>query len=176
MGHLFFLINLPSQHRTIVYDMDEKLWHEWTSWTAGREHEVFLYNHATDINTGAVFLLSSIHGDIYKLDPSYYQDETDPITVEIRTNKYDMDTYNRKFGSAVRLVGDRYSTSNIVNLSWTDDDYQTYPVTAPIDLNDDYPAYQRLGSFRRRAWKLKHALNLPLRLESLELVYDEGST
>jgi len=176
MGHLFFLINLPTQHRTLVYDMDEKLWHEWTSWSSGREHEVFLYNHVTDINTGSVYLLSSVHGDIYKLDPSTYQDETDPITVEIRTNKYDMDTYNRKFGSIVRVVGDRYSTSNAIDLSWTDDDYQTYPVIASIDLNDDYPAYQRLGSFRRRAWKIKHALNKPLRLEALELVYDEGTT
>jgi len=123
MGHLFFLINLPSQHRTIVYDMDEKLWHEWSSWTAGREHEVFLYNHIADMNTGYVYLLSSVHGDIYKLDPTYYLDEDDPITVEIRTNKYDMDTYNRKFGSSVRLVVDRYSTSHIVNLSGTDDDY-----------------------------------------------------
>jgi hypothetical protein len=30
-GHLFFLINLPSQDRTLVYDFDEKLWHEWAS-------------------------------------------------------------------------------------------------------------------------------------------------
>lgn len=176
MGHLLFLINLPSQHRTIVYDMDEKLWHEWSSWTSTREKEVFLYNHAADMGTGAIHLLSSVTGDIYELNPAYYQDENDPIVVEITTNKYDMDTYNRKFGSAVRIVGDSYSTTNTVDLSWTDDDYQTFPVTATIDLSDGYPAYQRLGSFRRRAWRIRHTGNAPLRLEALELVYDEGST
>ena len=176
MGHLFFLINLPSQHRTIVYDMDEKMWHEWTSWTETREHEVFLYNHVADAGDGYVYLLSSVTGDIYKLLPNVYQDENDPITVEIRTNKYDMDTYNRKFGSVVRLVGDRYSTTNNVSLSWTDNDYQSYSTPVDIDLSDDYPAFQRLGSFRRRAWKLKHTANQPLRLESLELVYDEGTS
>lgn len=32
MGHIFFLINLPNMDRTIVYDLDEKLWHEWSSY------------------------------------------------------------------------------------------------------------------------------------------------
>jgi hypothetical protein len=176
MGHLFFLINLPFQHRTLVYDLDEKLWHEWSSWTEAREQEVFLYNHVADSNDGYVYLLSSITGDIYKLLPNVYQDENDPIIVEIRTNKYDMDTYNRKFGSVVRIVGDRYSTTNNVSLSWTDSDYQSYSTPVDIDMSDDYPAFQRLGSFRRRAWKLKHIANQPLRLESLELIYDEGTS
>lgn len=176
MGHLFFLINLPSQHRTLVYDMDEKMWHEWSSWTVGREHEVFLYNHVADKGDGAPYLLSSVTGDIYRLDPNAYQDETDQITVEIVTNKYDMDTYNRKFGSVARLVGDSYSTQNLIGLSWTNDDYQTWSTEASVDLSDGYPAFQRLGSFRRRAWKIRHASNMPLRLESLEVVYDEGTT
>ena len=174
-GHLFFLINLPTQHRTLVYDMDEKLWHEWSSWTAALEHEVFLYNHVADKGDGAAYLLSSVHGDIYRLDPNAYLDEADPITVEIITNKYDMDTYNRKFGSVVRLVGDSYSTSNVVTLSWTNDDYQTWSTGVPIEMSDSYPAFQRLGQFRRRAWKLKHTANQPLRLESLELIYEEGT-
>ena len=121
-------------------------------------------------------MLSSVTGDIYRLDPNAYQDETDQITVEIVTNKYDMDTYNRKFGSVARLVGDSYSTQNLIGLSWTNDDYQTWSTEASVDLSDGYPAFQRLGSFRRRAWKIRHASNMPLRLESLEVVYDEGTT
>jgi len=176
MGHLFFLINLPNQHRTLVYDMDEKLWHEWSSWTVGREQEVFLYNHVADNGTGKAYLLSSVTGDIYYLDPAKYQDENDNIVVEIRTNKYDMDTYNRKFGHVARIVGDRYSTSNPVTLTWTNDDYQTWSNDKTVDLNDDYPAFQRLGHFRRRAWKIKHTGNAPLRLEALEVVYEDGTS
>jgi len=156
--------------------MDEKMWHEWSSWTETLEHEVFLYNHVADKGDGAAYLLSSVHGDIYRLDPNAYSDELDPITVEIVTNKYDMDTYNRKFGSVVRLVGDSYTTTNLVGLSWTNDDYQTWSTEVNINMSDGYPAFQRLGSFRRRAWKLRHNSNQPLRLESLELVYDEGTS
>ena len=152
------------------------MWHEWSSWTEALEHEVFLYNHVADKGDGAAYLLSSVHGDIYRLDPSIYRDELDPITVEIVTNKYDMDTYNRKFCSIARLVGDSYSTQNLVGLSWTNDDYQTWSTEVPIDMSDGYPAFQRLGSFRRRAWRIRHNTNMPLRLESLEVVYDEGTS
>lgn len=173
-GHLFFLINLKTTNRTLVYDFDEKLWHEWSSWSAINEHNVFNYDYAADNHSGKIYLLSATTGDIYYLNPDKYQDETDPITVEIRTNKYDMDTYNRKFVSSIRIVGDRYATNNSVKLAWSDDDYQTWSNEKDIELTDNFPAFQRGGSFRRRAFRIKHALNYPLRLESLEVVYDEG--
>lgn len=176
MGHLFFLVNLKTLNRTLVYDFDEKLWHEWSSWSGSSDHNVFNYDYAADNHSGKVFLLSASTGDIYFLNTGKYQDETDPITVEIRTIKYDMDTYNRKFVTNMRIVGDRYATSNAVKLSWSDDDYQTWSNEKDITLTDDFPAFQRGGSFRRRAFKIKHALNYPLRLESLEVLYKEGTS
>lgn len=175
-GHLFYLVNLKTINRTLVYDFDEKLWHEWSSWSNSSDHNVFNYDYAADNHSGKIFLLSSTNGDIYYLNVSKYQDESNPITVEIRTQKYDMDSYNRKFIDKVRIVGDRYSTSNVVKLSWSDDDYQTWSNEKDITLTDDYPAFARCGSFRRRSFKIKHALNYPLRLESLELVYREGTS
>jgi len=97
------------------------------------------------------------------------------IFSEITTNKYDMDTYNRKFMSIARLVGDRAIDNSII-MQWSDDDYQTWSNEKTISLADDYPAFQRLGQFRRRAFRFKHKLNKPLRLESLEVVYTEGDT
>jgi len=185
MGHLFFLINLPKNNRTIVYDTDEKLWHEWSSFRLGAtphdtdaEHHIFDYNHVADAGLGYAYMLSSVTGDIYKVDPNYYKDENDPIQVLIRTNKYDMDTYNRKFPSSARVVGDRYTKeqNNYVFLSWSDDDYETWSNEKVIELTDDFPAFQRLGSFRRRAWRITHDLPLPLRLESLEVIYEEGTS
>ena len=43
-------------------------------------------------------------------------------------------------------------------------------------MNDDFPAFQRLGSFRRRAFRFFHNSDAPLRLESVEVEYQEGAT
>jgi len=175
MGHLFFLINLPSQHRTIVYDMDEKLWHEWSSNSNG-VHTSFACDFLADAHIGAAYVLHNSNGCVYKVDPTKYTDDGTTILVDVTTNKYDMDTYNRKFMRAVRPVGDRYSVGNTLNLRWSDDDYVTWSNTKTIELSDDFPNWSRLGSFRRRAFNMKHALNYPLRLESLEVSFYEGDS
>lgn len=174
-GHLLYIINLKSTGRTLVYDMDEKLWHEWSSNTAG-SHGVFQYDYMADNTTGAAYLLHNSNGSIYRLDPLVYNDYGTSILCELVTNRYDMDTYNRKFMHSVKIVGDRYSTANSVNLQFSDNDYQTWSNVKTIDLTDDFPAFQRLGQYRRRAFKITHTLDQPLRLESLECVYTEGNT
>lgn len=174
-GHLFYVMNLPGSNRTLVYDSDEKLWHEWSSYDTG-SHSVFKCSAVADNGTGSAYLLHSSNGILYKLDTSNYRDDTDPILVELVTNKYDMDTYNRKFQSSLKIIGDRYETSNIVNMQFSDNDYESWSNLKPIDLNDDFPAFHRLGSFRRRAYKFTHALNQPLRLESIEVVFTEGNS
>lgn len=174
-GHVFYVINLPTLGRSLIYDPDEKLWHEWSSNNSGN-HAVFAYNFATDNSTGASYLLHSTNGKLCKVDVDNTQDESTNILVELVTNKYDMDTYHQKFLHSVKLVGDRYETTNDVLLYWTNDDYQTWSNPKTIGMSDDFPAFHRLGSFRRRAFKLTHATNQPLRLESLECEYTKGDT
>lgn len=174
-GHLFYVINLKTINRTLVYDVDEKLWHEWSSNFDGN-HTVFECDYMADNSTGMVYLLHKSNGNVYTLDPSVYTDNGNDILCELVTNRYDMDTYHRKFMCSAKIVGDRYSSSNSVILSWTNDDYETWSNPKTITLTDDFPAFQRLGVFRRRAFKITHNLNQPLRLESLEVEYNEGST
>jgi len=175
MGHLFYLVNLPTLQRTLVYDTVEKLWHEWSSNNAG-SHTSFMCSYMCDAHTGAAYLLHNTNGTIYRLDPTVYADAGTNILVEIITNKYDMDTYKRKFLSNIRPVGDRYTVGNTIDIRWSDDDYQTWSNVHTLGLSDDFPNMTRLGSFRRRAFDLKHALNYPLRLESLEVTYYEGDS
>ncbi len=172
-GHMFYVINLKSQNRTLVYDTDEKLWHEWSSNNAG-SHQVFQCDFMADNSTGASYLLHSSNGTLYKLDPTAYTDDSVSILVELVTNRYDMDTYKRKFMSSVKVVGDLYSTTNNITLQWSDDDYQNWSGLKTISLSDTYPAFHRLGNFRRRAFKLTHSANMPLRLESLDVTYVKG--
>ena len=173
MGHLFYVLNLPTLGRTLVYDLDEKLWHEWSSNNAG-SHTVFDCNHMCDNNSGSAYLLHNANGCLYKLDTTSYQDDGVAILVDLTTNRYDMDTIKRKFMSNFRIVADRYVTGNSVDVRWSDDDYQSWSGTKTISLTDDFPNFARGGAFRRRAFNLRNALNYGLRLESLEVSYYEG--
>jgi hypothetical protein len=86
----------------------------------------------------------------------------------------DFDSHNRKFVSNLKVIGDRYDTQNALGVSWSDDDYQTWSTNHVVDLTDDFPYLGRLGAFRRRAWRVTHTHNMPLRVESLELLLDLG--
>lgn len=173
MGHLFFIMHLHDLNRTLVYDTDEKLWHEWST-NNGGSHVKFEYSNMVDSGIGKVTMLNNGTGQAVYLDPTSYSDLGEAIPVEIVTNKYDMDTLNRKFMSCVYIVGDRYASGNSINISYTDDDYLNWSTPYTIDLTDDYPVTTPMGCFRRRAFKLQHSLICPLRLESLEVVYTEG--
>lgn len=174
-GHLFYVINLKTTGRTLVYDSDEKLWHEWASSTAGI-NGIFQYDFMADNSTGSAYLLHTSNGTLYKLDTTCYTDGIEPIIVSLTTNRYDMDTYHRKFMASCKVVGDRYSGNNSIGLQWTNDDYQSWSNIKTISLTDDFPAFQRMGVFRRRAFRLTHSDNNALRLESLEVEYTEGTT
>jgi len=185
MGHLFFVFTLPQQDRTLVYDVDEQLWHEWASvlnhpdnvipiGTTPIYHHAFDYTYAADAGVGKIFLLSATTGDIYVLDPDVYLDEASTIVVELRTDKLDFDIYKRKFVSNLKVIGDRYETENRISLSWSDDDYKTWSTEHIVELTDDFPYLGRLGAFRRRAWRVIHVDPQPLRLAGLELLIAAG--
>jgi len=129
-----------------------------------------------DPGLGYGIVLHNANGNIYKVDVTVHLDNATPIICDIITNKYDMDSYHRKFMHSLKLVGDSYSPDNYVYFYWTDDDYQTWSNQKVINMNDDYPAFQRLGSFRRRAFRFYHTENRPLRLESVEVEFTEGET
>lgn len=173
-GHQFFVINCKGLDRTFVYDLDEKLWHEWSSNDSGN-HVAFNCNHHTDIQTGTSYLQDISDGNVYTFDPEHYIDDDDGvILVDVTTAKYDMDTLNYKFMSYCAPISDLYSNDNSIDMKWTDNDYQTWSGTVTIELNEVLPKQTQLGSFRRRAFNIKHASDNPLRLESLEVVYTEG--
>ena len=130
----------------------------------------------SDKESGSAYLYHTSNGNIMKVDTTTYQDDSTTICTEFVTNKYDMDTYKRKFLANLRLVGDSYSSSNPISIRWSDDDYLTWSSFHTIETTDGFPNYARLGCFRRRAFNFKHTENAPLRVESLEVTYYEGDS
>lgn len=171
-GHLFYVLNLPFQRRTLVYDFSLQTWHEWT-WTAGETQDMFPFGWRTTVGTSTYWLHES-NGYVYEAKSDLYQDDGQPIQVLIQTSRFDGDTTKLKFMSKLELVGDFQETTSPMSVRYSDDDYKTWSNPRTVDLMER-TALWRLGSFRRRALLLIHEANTPCRLESIELNLDMGT-
>lgn len=154
-GHLFYVINLTNT--TLVYDLEEKLWHSWSG--------VSCVAMAED-GLGKAILQHKTNGKLYYLDTTVGTDDGTPITMEVYTTKMDFESMNNKSMQSLYLVGDLLEDKTI-DIRWSDDDYNTWSTWRVLDL---YPRayYASLGSFRRRAFHLKYTGGVPLRLEAFE--------
>jgi hypothetical protein len=199
VGHFFFVLRLTS--RTFVYDIDEEVWHEWTStlgnnplalYTIGGSSAInsfyinkpsltvvgnttgnFAYKFAADLGNGQVYLLGASTGTVAVFNESSYVDVGQIIYLEFTTPIIDYGTTRRKFMHQLTLVGDLQA--NTIQLRWSDNDYQTYSSYKSLSLTSR-PVFTRLGMFRRRNLNMNYIANSPFRLEGLEIIYSEGES
>ena len=176
-GHKFYVLRLPTQNQTWVLDFDTKLWSEWsTTNAAGTAQETFIAKFASDSHLGYPYCMSA-NGDIYLMSETTYQDHGRPIRTEIVTLKLDFDNMNRKDCYRVSVFGDwPLSGESTLTLEWSDDDYRTWSSPRTIQLSTQLPVTRRLGKFRRRAFRLTHTDNTPLRLEGMEMDINNGAS
>ena len=172
-GHFFYIINLTS--RTLVYDIEEKMWHEWSSNDGSDGHARFRCSYSADNDNGRLFLQDNTNGRIYFLDPEVFQDNGTAIVMEGVTSKIDFENNNRKFMHIVTWVADQPATSSNLSFRWSDDDYRSWSNWKIVDLAER-PYFVRLGAFRRRAFNFKYTDNNSLRLEAVEIEYNQGIT
>lgn len=171
-GHKWYVLNLTS--RTLVYDFDEQMWHEW-SFTVAQQR--FNYAFAADGINGRPVLLSYSDGVTVQLDPNIYADYnpttggTYPINCVATTVKIDFDTIKRKRFYRLSLIGDSPSGNNLspITVQWSDDDYTTWSSGATLYMDASYPTIKQLGYSRRRAFQFTYQDVRPLRLEAFEL-------
>jgi hypothetical protein len=173
MGHYLYVINLPVADRTLVYDMDEKVWSEWSSYASGAHH-VFNYNYVADDTTGKPVMLHKTSGAVARLDPAVFQDIGSDIYMEASTSRFDGNTMNRKFMDRLFILGDTTAASATVNIKWSDDDQITYSGTRTYDIGLQDQSLKQCGSFRRRSFVTWYTGNTGLRLEGLEAVFRKG--
>jgi len=174
--------------RTLVYDVTEGLWHEWSSLdsTTGQQTSFFgsfpvsgphVANSQDYTNT---VILDKSTGDIYEMSPApigssvanTYKDGTNAITTKLVTNNLDFGTRNRKSMARLEVIGDRPSTTSNLTIRWSDDDYKTWNTGRTVDLqNRSY--ISNLGMSRLRAFELVHVADTDLRLEALDIEFKD---
>ena len=106
-----------------------------------------------------------------------YQDATSTYTQIVQLESMDMGTQNRKIWKRFKVVGDIQQSTSALLVKYSDDDYGNYTTAGTIDMNVQYQienGLTRLGSSRRRSWKLEHSANTPNRLEAIEIEYEVG--
>lgn len=169
-GHFFYVLRLYS-NRTLVYDVEEQFWHEWSSVESGVEGN-FFGKYATTVGTLAV-VQHATNGKTYSVSMTAYEDDTGPIKVLWTSIPVDMENTYRKWFQSLAFVGDQQTDTSNLTVKYSDDDYKSWSSGWTINLQDR--AYiKRLGSARRRAFKLEHEANTPFRMEALEIVYSQG--
>lgn len=167
-GHHFYVLNLKTSGRTLVYDIKQQFWHEWT-WNNSN----MPFDYSTE--SGQVFLLQhSSTGTLYKMDITKYMDDIYPIDVQLQTVRMDGGNNYRKFCNRATLIGDKSTVSSLVSLSWSDDDYNTFNTPRTADLAAYRTTWTRCGQFRRRGWRISYSDDRPFRVEALELEVDMG--
>jgi hypothetical protein len=170
-GHIFYVLNLTSQNRTLVYDFREGEWHEWSETVSAAANKTQIYS-ATDAD-GTIKVQHLTDGKLYLLSQSTYQDNGTAISFKYVSPLFDAGTLKRKFMSRLELAGDVQSAGD-VSVRYSDDDYSTWSTARTISMTGIHQYLVRLGSFRRRAFELTHTANYPLRLEAMEFELELG--
>ena len=170
-GHLMYVLNLPAQSRTLVFDMQTKMWHEW-EYFDGTTDGVMALADTTEFDDQQ-YGIHVGNGRIYRFSPDQYRDQEDLTTnnnikVLIQTVRIDGDSGNIKFLDRLEVLGDYPSTASEMRVYWSDNDYQDWSTPRTMDLSQRSYIY-RCGSFRRRAFRFYTEANAPIRLHAFEL-------
>lgn len=171
-GRDFYVLNNGTY--TFVLDLETKLWSTW-NWGGNS----FAFSRGMTIRAGSnvkTIFTRTGNANCFQLDSSLYQDNGTVIICTWQSNNQDFETYDQKVCHRFVVVADRGSGSNLISLSWSDDDFQTFSTPISIELNQERPSLYRLGRFRRRAFKLTHSADMPLRIKELVVDLNMGQT
>lgn len=171
-GHRFYSVTNTDAEWTLVYDFTSKLWYQWTDSDGG----YLPYPFSCQGEGADTLFLHASDGKIYRMSTAAYKDEgaADPYPVEIWTPNFDGGTRRNKTLSRMDLLGDQVDTT--VSLEWSDDDYATWQGAGnfTFDMSLDLPFVSNLGSFTKRAFKLRHQDDTPFRFRAVEMYLDGG--
>lgn len=165
-GHRFYILTIKTNNLTLVYDMAEDRWAQWTD-TNG---DYFPIVDATYDSSGNRIVQHETNGKLYKLDPSYYNDAGDLIQIDVYTPNFDANARVMKYLDWMEFIGDQVVGSTMM-VRKNDSDYnpRQWSNFRPVDLGMKHPRLTNNGSFRRRAYHLQHRCNTAWRLKAIDL-------
>ena len=171
-GHRFYVLTLKNNNISLVYDLTDKMWSQWTG-PAGNYFPIVSSTFHPD--TGRLLQHES-NGQLYKLDAEYFNDDGETITVDMYTPNFDGGVRRRKQLNMMEFVGDQ-TDGSVLQIRVNDSDYDPtkWSTFRALDMSVKKPVLVNCGTFMRRAFHIRHQANTRLRLQAVELQIDLGT-
>ena len=171
-GHAFYVVTMKNSNLTLAYDIDEKMWPQWTDASGN----YFPFVSAATSTTGVTTLQHESDGYLYTMTTTTYGDNGSPIVSDIYLPQFDAGTKRSKTLSAMLFDADRVEGS-VLKVRCNDGDYYTSQWTdfREVDLGASVPMLTDEGSFERRAYHFRHESLTPLGLKAVDLQIDIGT-
>lgn len=170
-GHRFYVLTLKANNLTLVYDLTDQMWAQWT------DHEGNYFKGIAHTFFGTQRIVQhELDGQLYFLGGDYYDDAGYPITVDLYAPNFDGGTRRRKQLNQMEFVADQTAGSTL-QVRVNDADYAETAWTnfRLVDLSKPRPLLVNCGTFNRRTVHLRHQSNTPFRLQAIELQLDIGT-
>lgn len=170
-GHRFYVLTLKSDNLTLVYDLTDKLWAQWTD----PDGNYFKCIANTFYGTLRV-VQHETNGQLYLMGSEYYTDDGATITVDLYTPNFDGGVRRKKHLNMMEFIGDqtvgselqvRVNDADYTPLMWSNFRYVDMSVKKPVLIN--------CGTFMRRAVHIRHQKPTRMRLQAIELQLDIGT-
>ena len=171
-GHIFYGLTLKANNITLVYDLVDKKWAQWTD----ANGNYFPIVSATYVSaTHARILQHETNGKLYDFDQSHFTDDGAVIPVDIYTPNFDGGVRRRKQLNLMEFIGDQTTGSSFsVRMNDSDFDSAKWTNFRQVDMSIKRPVLTNCGTFVRRAFHIRHAAATPMRLQAVELQLDIG--
>ena len=168
-GHWFYIVTLKASNLTLVYDVREKTWAQWTD-TDGNYLPIVSATFSTDSHH---IVQHESNGKYYTMDATYVNDDGSLFTTDIYTPNFDGGTRRGKQLNFMWFIGDRYPGS-ILQVRHNDKDYAAngWSNFREVNMDTQKPYLDREGTFQRRAYHLRHRCNARLRIQAIDLQLD----
>ena len=179
-GHTLYILTLHDTQKTLVFDMNEKMWYTWTQYSIQSsdqpnpgtyQESYFRPAFFTTLNNVA-YTLDDDTATLYYFDSNIYQDNTQSIYCRTVTDIMDNGTTKRKFYGRLEIIGDK--VPGTMQIRHTGDDYNTWSNYRSVDLNASRSEIYLSGADRRRAWEFLCTDNVPLRIDGAEIDFRIG--
>jgi len=164
MGHIFYGLTLPLANYTFVYDLTSGVWYQWTD----PNGNYFPVVDSTFTSAQGHLMQHISSGNLLTPSATTYSDQGVLFPVDLYTPKFDGGTRFSKMLTSLEVIGDTVSGS-ILNIRFSDDDYKSWTNFRSVNLFENRPILWDCGTFRSRAFHLRHLSNTPMRISSVDL-------
>jgi hypothetical protein len=179
-GHTLYVLTLYGTQKTLVYDLNEKIWYTWTQYSiqstgqpnAGTYQESYFRPAFFTTLNNIAYVLDDDTATLYYFSSTTYRDNGQPIYCRTVTDIIDNGITKRKFYGRLEIIGDKIGGT--MQVRHTGDDYVTWSSYRSVDLNAPRAQVYLSGADRRRAWEFLVTSNTSLRLDSAEIDFRIG--